>query len=177
MNVSVVIPTYNRATTLTQAIRSAAAVNYPSDGYEIIVVDNASTDATRQVVKNLQSNVDGRVLRYVSEDRLGLHNARHADARAANGEILVFTDDDATFDPGWLQGYATAFAKHLDMAAAGGPVRPVYDSSPPQWVLDYVGRKKICPILSLMEPYPEFRLDPKGYFFGVNMAIRRNILF
>ena len=121
MNVSVVIPTYNRATTLTQAIRSAAAVNYPSDGYEIIVVDNASTDATRQVVKNLQSNVDGRVLRYVSEDRLGLHNARHADARAANGEILVFTDDDATFDPGWLQGYATAFPKHLDMAAAGGP--------------------------------------------------------
>jgi glycosyltransferase involved in cell wall biosynthesis len=177
MNVSVVIPTYNRATTVMHAIRSAAAVDYPSDGYEIIVVDNASTDATPQVVKNLQGHVNGRTLRYVLEKQLGLHNARHAGANAATGEILVFTDDDATFDPGWLQAYATAFAEHPEMAAAAGPVRPVWEAPPPQWLIDFMGDSKSFGILSLMEPYKEFRLDRKGMFFGVNMAIRRDVLF
>ena len=177
MDISIVIPTYNRADSLVQALKSAMALDYPSDRYEIIVVDNASTDATPQVVTRLQGGVKGCSLRYVQEEQLGLHNARHAGARAANGKILVFTDDDAAFDPGWLQAYTDAFDSHPEMAAAGGPVRPLWETLPPKWLLDYMSGRKTFGIMSLMEPYREFRLDTRGFFFGVNMAIRRDVLF
>src|SRR5215510_9818844 len=128
MDLSIIIPTHNRAALMTQAVRSAFALHYPADCYEIIVVDNASTDSTPEMVEALQNEARGKVLRYVREDRLGLHNARHVGARAAEGQILLFTDDDATFDPGWAQAYAEAFAQHTDMMAAGGPVRPIWET-------------------------------------------------
>ena len=177
MDLSIIIPTHNRAALMTQAVRSAFALHYPADCYEIIVVDNASTDNTQEMLEALQNEDRGTVLRYVREDRLGLHNARHAGARAAEGKILLFTDDDATFDCGWATAYAEAFARHTEMMASGGPVRPIWETDPPQWLLDYISESKIFIILSLMEPYTEFRLDPNGFFAGVNMAIRREILF
>ena len=63
------------------------------------------------------------------------------------------------------------------MMASGGPVRPIWETEPPQWLLDYIAESKIFTILSIMEPHTEFRIDQKGGFFGVNTAIRRNILF
>jgi glucosyl-dolichyl phosphate glucuronosyltransferase len=165
MDVSIIIPTYNRAALMVQAVRSAFALKYPADCYEVIVVDNASTDNTPEMVESLQNEAAGNVLRYVREDRLGLHNARHAGAQAAEGKLLLFTDDDATFDFGWAKAYAEAFARHAAMRAAGGPVRPVWEADPPQWLLDYIAESKIFGILSLMEPHTEFRLDPNGFFF------------
>jgi glycosyltransferase involved in cell wall biosynthesis len=176
MDISIIIPSHNRATLILQAVRSALSQSYPADHYEIIVVDNASSDGTVHNVSNLQQEAGSR-LRYLREDRLGLHHARHAGARVARGELLVFTDDDATFDSGWLQAYGRAFAEHSQMAAAGGPVRPIWEAPPPKWLLDFIGDAKTFPPLSLMQPHDGFRLDPKGFFFGVNMAIRREILF
>lgn len=174
MATSVIIPTYNRPQTLLQALRSLQNQKLPS--FEIIVVDNADDSKVRCLVGEF--NQTARVpVRYVPEPRVGLHNARHAGARAAAGEILVFTDDDATFDRCWLQAYAEAFELNSEMAASGGPVRPVWETPPPQWLLNYVGDAKWFPILSLWEPYQGFRLDSKGLFFGVNMAIRRDVLF
>jgi glycosyltransferase involved in cell wall biosynthesis len=152
-------------------------MDYPSDRYEVIVVDNASTDTTPEVVQRLQSHSNGYNLHYVWEEQLGLHNARHAGARAAQGEILVFRDDDATFDTGWLQAYAKAFSAHPEMAAAGGPVRPIWEVQPPEWLLDFIAQPGMAGCLSLMEPYQEFCIDHKGYFYGVNIAVRRNALF
>ncbi len=176
MDISVIIPTFNHCNLLRDAIASVRNQTLPSDCYEIIVVDNGSTDGTREVIERLDQD-GGKPIRYVYEPQLGLHNARHAGARAAKGDVLVFTDDDATFDPEWLQAYAKAFAEYPEMAAAGGPVRPIWEASPPKWLLEFMGDAKTFGILSLMEPYEEFRLDAKGFFFGVNMAIRRDVLF
>jgi len=170
---TVIIPSYNRSSTLLQALGSLQAQTLPE--FETLVVDNATDPKVERQVKGFNRTARCPA-RYVPEPQLGLHNARHAGTRAATGEILVFTDDDATFDPEWLQAYATAFVAHPEMVAAGGPVRPVWECSPPQWLLDYMGSSNCFPILSLMEPYQEFRLEPKGYFFGVNMAIRRDAL-
>jgi glycosyltransferase involved in cell wall biosynthesis len=174
--VSVIIPTLNRCSYLGRAIASVREQTFPSSEYEIIVVDNGCTDGTRDLVERLNQD-GGKRLCYVYEGQLGLHHARHAGARAAKSKILIFTDDDATFDPGWLQAYTTAFARYPEMAAAGGPVRPRWEVPPPQWLLEFIGDAKIFGYLSLMELYQEFRLDPKGIFFGVNMAIRRQVLF
>jgi glycosyltransferase involved in cell wall biosynthesis len=150
---------------------------YPPDRYEIIVVDNASRDNTPELVRRLQKDVPERNLHYVLEKELGLHNARHAGARMAKGEILVYTDDDAIFDPYWIKAYAGIFGKHGEMVAAGGPVRPLWEVPPPKWLLDYMNGAKKFGMLSLMEPHEGLHLDTNCFFFGVNMAIRRDVLF
>lgn len=159
-----------------RALLSAVNLDYPSDRYEIIVVDNGSTDATAAVVKDAQDREPKRKINYIREERLGLHNARHAGVWAAKGDILVFTDDDATFVPGWLRAYAEAFESHPEMAAAGGPIRPSWEGPPPKWLLEFIGDAKTFGMFSLMETDGDFRLDPQIVFFGVNMAIRRNVL-
>ena len=176
MRISVIIPTLNRSQTLDRTIASVRGQALSFDQYEIIIVDNGSTDRTRKLVDSL--NVNGsKPLRLIQEPELGLHNARHAGARVAKGEILVFTDDDTSFDRHWLAAYAEAFESHPEMIAAGGPVRPVWGVAPPQWLLNFMGASREFPILSLMEPYEDFRINAKGYFYGVNMAIRRRALF
>jgi glycosyltransferase involved in cell wall biosynthesis len=174
--ISLIIPTLNRCEILKNAIASAQQQTWHADRYEIIVVDNGSTDGTSQHVERVAEKSE-KPVRLISEPRLGLHNARHAGALAARGEILIFTDDDATFDPDWIRAYGEAFIKHPEMMAAGGPVRPFWDMPPPQWLVDYRGEAKAFGILSLMEPHSELRLDQRGFFFGVNMAIRRDVLF
>ena len=132
--------------------------------------------ARPQSLRKRGNNNPTHRLVYVREERLGLHNARHAGVWAAKGDILLFTDDDATFDPGWLSAYAEAFDSHPEMAAAGGPVRASWEAPPPQWLVEFMGDVKTFGILSLMEPYDDFRLNADGIFFGVNMAIRANVL-
>jgi glycosyltransferase involved in cell wall biosynthesis len=174
--ISLIIPTYNRAGVLKRALDSAMNLSYSPDQYEIVVVDNGSTDGTPAVVRDAQKKYPNRSLSYVREERVGLHYARHAGVWAAKGDILVFTDDDATFAPGWLAAYAEAFDAHAEMVAAGGPVRPDWEAPPPKWLLEFMGDAKTFGMLSLMEPHNSFRLAPDGVFFGVNMAIRRNVL-
>jgi glucosyl-dolichyl phosphate glucuronosyltransferase len=173
---SLIIPTHNRVSLLERAVRSAIALDDLPSETEIIVVDNASTDGTARLFQQLRATAPGR-LRYVREERLGLHHARHTGAKAARGDLLVFTDDDATFHPALLQAYARAFADHPEMAAAGGPVRPAWEVHPPRWLLDFIGEAREFTPLSIMAPWNEFRLDPDGWFYGVNLAIRRKHLF
>jgi glucosyl-dolichyl phosphate glucuronosyltransferase len=174
--ISLIIPTYNRASLLKRALESAVNLDYPGAGFEIVVVDNGSTDATSTVVQDLRDNRTAHSITYIREERLGLHNARHAGVWAANGDILIFTDDDATFSPGWLRAYSEAFTAHPEMVAAGGPVRPSWEAPPPKWLVEFIGDAKTFGLLSLMEPYDDFSLNPDGIFFGVNMAVRANVL-
>ena len=172
--VSLIIPTYRRPGDVLRCLESVQA--QALEQFEIVVVDNAADTSLRDQVADL-SRTSRRPLRYVPEPELGLHNARHAGVRAARGDVLVFTDDDATFDSHWLAAYADAFDAHPGMAAAGGPVRPVWEAPPPRWLLDFMDLYPgMFPILSLMEPFQDFRLTPDGLFFGVNMAVRRDAL-
>jgi hypothetical protein len=92
--------------------------------------------------------------------------------------VLVFTDDDATFDPGWLAAYARSFDDHPQMVAAGGRILPDWEAPPPDWLCDFMKVDPTrFPALSLLDLSPEFRLGTDGFFFGVNMAIRRKALF
>jgi glycosyltransferase involved in cell wall biosynthesis len=172
--ITAIVPTYKRPAIVLRCVESLQGQTL--DAFEIVLVDNATDARLREAIENLNASARPSV-RYVAEPRLGLHNARHAGARAATGEILVFTDDDATFDPGWLAAYERAFREHPEMAAAGGPVRPVWEAPPPRWLLDFMDRPEMFPLLSLLDRGPRFRLDEQGLFFGVNMAIRRDVLF
>jgi glycosyltransferase involved in cell wall biosynthesis len=175
VSISLVVPTYNRSRLLVRCLESVQGQSLPE--FELLVVDNSPDAALRVWIDEF--NTAARVpARYVSEPRLGLHNARHAGARAATGDVLVFTDDDATFAPDWLDAYERRFGEHPRMAAAGGRVLPEWESSPPAWLCGFMqADPRMFPSLSLMDLGSSFQLSHDGIFFGVNMAIRRGTLF
>lgn len=144
--------------------------------FELLLVDNAADPTLEACVAAF--NTDARVpVRYLAEPEPGAHTARHAGARVASGDLLVFTDDDVSFDDGWLSAYAAAFEGHPEMAAAGGTVRPVWEAEPPEWLKDFMAGKVWFPQLSLMEFSRDFQLSPEGIFFSLNLAIRRDVFF
>jgi glucosyl-dolichyl phosphate glucuronosyltransferase len=171
VSLTLVIPTYRRPNDLLRCLESIQRQSL--DHFELIVVDNDADPGLARIIANF--NQRARVAaRYIPEPALGLHNARHAAVRAATGDVLVFTDDDATFDVDWLATYVRTFADHPLMVAAGGPVRPVWEAPPPNWILTYMQTQPgMFPILSLMDLGGGMRMSPDEVFFGVNMAIRR----
>ncbi|MCI0615526.1 glycosyltransferase [bacterium] len=174
--ISVIISAHNGAQRLRTTLPSHLNQTLPRQLYEVILVDNASSDDTREFVTQLNGQHNSPI-RYVYEERLGLHNARHAGARAAKGDILFFTDDDASIDKDLLSQYVEAFEHHPAMSAAGGVAKPRWEKSPEPWLTELVQNGKFFPALALLDPYPNFQLSPDGYFFGVNVAIKRELLF
>jgi cellulose synthase/poly-beta-1,6-N-acetylglucosamine synthase-like glycosyltransferase len=114
--VSVVVPVFNDPEGIRGCITALRRQRYAEDRYEIIVVDNGSTDATPAVLRELEIKF------LVERSRRSSYAARNAGLRAAGGEVLAFTDADCTPDPGWLeQGVETL--KESGAALVGGRVR------------------------------------------------------
>lgn len=174
-SVSVIVPTYRRARDVLRCLGSLAAQDVGD--FEVIVADNACEAELEREVASLSPGA-ARAFRYLPVPELGLHNARHAGARAADGDLLLFTDDDADCTTGWVGAYASAFAALPEAAAAGGPVEARWEEPPPPWLLELATRRATFTPLALMTcPYDEVVVPERGFFYGVNMAIRRDALF
>ena len=132
---SIVLSTYNRGDLLVDAVRSLLALDPASPPHELIIVDNNSTDHTRDVVEALVPESGGR-LRYVFEGRQGLPHARNAGIAASRGRIVVFTDDDVRAQADLLIAYDAAFTAYPEVAWMGGKVLPMWPSPPPAWLTD-----------------------------------------
>lgn len=133
--ISAIICTHNRAAYLGDAIDSLLAQTArgrPLEQYEILVIDNASTDATRQIVESRQSYPH---LRYLYEPVLGLSVARNRGAIAAQAPVLAYLDDDAVASAGWLEALIEAFQDE-QVAIAGGKVTLLWppQTQPPRWL-------------------------------------------
>ncbi|MEM9804823.1 MAG: glycosyltransferase [Cyanobacteria bacterium P01_D01_bin.56] len=132
LSISAIICTHNRDQYLGAAIDSLLAQTL-SD-IEIVVVDNASTDATAEVVQQRLS--DSRV-RYVYEPVLGLSSARNTGAKTATGDILAYLDDDAEASSQWLAALLKVYQSNPKVAIAGGKVTLLWPTSvahPPTWL-------------------------------------------
>src|SRR5712671_6825521 len=99
--ISVIIATHNRADLLAIALKSLARQTIPPAEYEVIVVDNASSDQTPAVVRQMSPAMPQ--VRYVFEERLGLSWARNAGLEAARAPYVAYLDDDAKAEPEWLE--------------------------------------------------------------------------
>src|SRR5688500_504515 len=103
MDASVLICTYNRARLLEATLASLAAMRVPPDlHWDVIVVDNNSTDGTRAVIES-HVHAFPVALRYVFEPRQGKSHALNSGAAASAAEVIAFTDDDVRIDPDWLE--------------------------------------------------------------------------
>ena len=117
--ISIVICTYNRVELLSSALASVAVQTASSEEYEIIVVDNNSTDSTMELVtKFSRTHPD---VRYVHEPVQGLSHARNRGWQEAQGEYVAYIDDDARAENRWVEAIAAFAAKRPEAAAFGGP--------------------------------------------------------
>ena len=102
-DISIIIPTYNRAGALLQTMTSIATVVAPRDPVEIIVVDNGSIDDTAGICREIKDRFPKHNWRYFYDETPGLLTGRHLGAREAQGDILAFLDDDVLLAPSWLE--------------------------------------------------------------------------
>jgi glycosyltransferase involved in cell wall biosynthesis len=133
MNLSVVIPTFNRAHLLQDTLLALFDQRVPpSVDWEILVVDNNSTDQTRDVVHSLSASAPV-TLHYLFESRQGVNHARNAGVKKARGSAIAFTDDDVLPTADWVAQSATALAR-WGADGVGGQILPKWAFSPPAWL-------------------------------------------
>ena len=171
MNITVILCTYNRCHMLREALNSAMAMKLPEyTTWEVLVVDNNSSDKTREVVTEIGTRYPGRV-RYLFEPNPGKSHALNAGIRVALGDVVAFMDDDVTVDPLWL-GNLTACLDQDEWAGTGGRIIPVWSSSPPNW-LPREGRYPLGP-LAMFDLGPQAGQLTESPI-GTNMAFKREV--
>lgn len=169
MKYSVVIATYNRASDLSDTLRSLAELQ-PDGEWETIVVDNNSTDTTSQVVEEAARTFPAP-LRYLSEREQGRSPALNAGIRAARGDVIVTTDDDVRVEADWLTHAGTALDR-FGCDYVGGRVLPIWGGPRPAWLSEHGGRH--WGVIALLDYGSEPMEWGARAPLGVNMAFRRS---
>ncbi|MBO7744920.1 glycosyltransferase family 2 protein [Paenibacillus sp. MWE-103] len=169
MKASIAICTHNRAADVKEALVSLMEQNF--DGpFEVIVIDNRSTDNTREVVEEFRKMVDIPVL-YVYEERLGLSVARNRAIREAKGEYILFLDDDAVASPDWIRCIVALFELDKRIGVAGGKIEPAWEGSEPEWLPEE--NRTLYTILDYADEIVEMK---KPHIpFGANVAFRMSV--
>ncbi len=126
MQVSVVVPTFNRRTIVLRTIETLFGQNFPAEDYEIIVVVDGSTDGTAAALRALQPPCRFRV---IEQENRGLAGARNTGFRVAEHELIIFLDDDMLCDPLLVREHHSAHRAH-ERAIGFGPVFLSADSPP-----------------------------------------------
>ena len=175
MKLSVIICTYNRAESLRETLETCCALQIPTGVmWELLVVDNNSTDYTRDVCREFTGKLP---LRYVFEAQQGKSYALNKSISAAQGELLLFTDDDVDLDKLWLAVIVEAARRYPEAGFFGGKVIPKWDSPPPHWLAEHSER-----ILSGVTVHYDqgsgerFLISDSEVFMGANLTFRRAIL-
>lgn len=171
MDISVALSTYNRSAVLRNALEKLSRQETTGIEYEILVIDNNSTDETRQVIASFVER-DSH-FRYIFEKRQGLSYARNAGIEAAKSDLIVFCDDDVEASPAWIQKNYEASLRFPDADYIGGRVLPIWDGPVPGWV-----RPTMAPFaLSDFGDKP-FEVSPKNprCLVGASLAVRRRAL-
>jgi len=140
--------------------------NYPASDYEIIVVDNRSTDRTKEVVSEFSH------VRYVLEEKMGLSHARNRGIKESRGDVVAFIDDDAKADKSWLSRLVQVYKEEKDAGCVGGRVILDWKCEKPSWWhtdLDEVfnGINYSDSRISLSHP---------RYPYGTNISFRTDIV-
>ena len=170
MRITVAVCTRNRSEQLRGTLEQMTRlVIPPRTDWEVLVVNNGSTDATEAVLAAVAPRLP---LRCVRQPTPGLSQARNLAARAAAGDYILWTDDDVRVAPGWLTAYHTAFERWPDAAIFGGPIAPVFLGTPPPWLTRV--RDRVGSAYAQREvgagPAPIVGTAPVP--FGANMAVR-----
>ncbi len=170
MDVSIVISTYNRCGLLEGALRALLSQTPADVAYEILVVDNNSTDQTRSLVQALAMQ-NPEKLKYLFEPKQGLSYGRNTGIAAAKAAIIGFTDDDVRVAADWVGRIKSGFEANPDIDFLGGKVAPQWPVEPPPWLT----RENWSPLALLDYGDHSFYVDSEKQLclIGANFAFRR----
>lgn len=166
---TVVFATRNGMRTLPDVLGAYCQLETPEGGWKLIVVDNASTDRSREIITSFQERLP---LTYLYEEKPGKNAALNTAVAHIEGDLVVLTDDDVFPRSGWLACMRTAADTLPGYSVFGGVVLPRWEVSPPDWITKWV------------PPGPVFTLTPASLeegpmdavlVFGPNMAVRTEI--
>ena len=170
---SIIVCTYNRDKYLYGALQCIAENGYPTDAYEIVLVNNMSTDNTESECLRFQNDYPTVDFRYFVETQQGLSFARNRGIKESRGEILLFLDDDSYIQPNYLINLQHQLETFPNADAFGGKIDPVFESGePPKWLSKWnyswvsaidMG-DKVCPF------------EGKAFPIGANMGISKAML-
>jgi glycosyltransferase involved in cell wall biosynthesis len=128
--ISVIVPTYNRRSSLQRLLEGVALQTYPSSQFEVIVVDDGSTDGTLDYVQGCHTPF---ALRLIQQEHAGPAAARNRGVAAAHGTLILFLDDDVLPQPGLIERHANTHLAEPD-AVVIGPLSPPVEWPRPIWV-------------------------------------------
>lgn len=133
--ISLIICTYNRDKYIYNCLQRIADNGFPVDRYEIILVNNNSTDNTEQLCQKFSKEYPQAPFRYFNETNQGLSFARNRGIKEASGDWLVFLDDDAMIHPNYLNNLSSHLNRYTDAGAFGGQITPEFESGQaPNWL-------------------------------------------
>lgn len=172
LKLTVIIPTYNRASSLAETLETLINQTYNHSDFEVLVVDNASTDNTKEVVSSFASKSGGMV-RYLYEPRRGSHFARNGAVKHAKGDLLYFTDDDVLAESNMLEELVKTLDIDPEIASVTGPVLAKWLTPPPEWVVNISGKSS----LSLIDlPYYLLVSNEDPGIFSCHQLVRKSVL-
>jgi glucosyl-dolichyl phosphate glucuronosyltransferase len=173
-DISVVVCTYNRAKFIGKALDCLARQTLPEAHFEIVIVDNKSTDNTARICRQFIETHPGLNARYYFEESKGLSFARNRGLRESRGLVITYIDDDAEAVPEFLRTVFDFMQENKDAIGLGGRVIPKYsESAEPAWMSSYlngfVGKVDYGNVALLYKP-------PMKYPAGCNMTYKAAIL-
>jgi glycosyltransferase involved in cell wall biosynthesis len=168
VGVSVVICSHNGDTRLRPTLEHLAAQKEARVPWEVIVVDNASTDSTSQLAVECWPEAAPVSLRVVREPRLGLSHARERGFAESQYEVVSFIDDDNWVCDSWITVVAEIFTMYPDVGACGGLSEAVPECDPPEWFDRY------CAVLAVGSPVKSPGFMAAGTLWGAGLCIRKS---
>lgn len=172
INISVVICTYNREKFLKGALLSLLGQDIGKEKYEIIVVNNNSTDSTEKIIQQFIKDFPDHDASYHFESNQGLAFARNRGIKESKGEIITYIDDDAIAPKDFLSRVIYNF-RDQDVVGLGGKVIPKYEIRQPEWMNPYLNG--FVTKFDLGDKGLDFNTH-KAYPTGCNMSYRRSAL-
>ena len=172
MDISILICTYNRAEELRRTLCGMCNLIVPNGlRWELLAVDNNSTDHTRTVILSFEGSLP---IRYTAEHAQGRSNALNRGIEECSAPMILMTDDDVDVTPAWLASYYDAARRYPEGAFFGGKILTRWESTPPPWILENVDWLSSITRCDHGET-PVILSDTKRPFVGANMAIRKSV--
>ena len=177
--ITAAICTYNRVDYVEDAIRSLLNQTYPVELTDIIVVDNASTDNTREIVESLQKKSShGHRFRYFLEKNQGLSYARNRALDECTTDYIAFLDDDAKASEQWLEYVVRSFIEpDPSPAIVGGKIDLYFEGEKPDWADEFMHGQYLPCVWSGLDfgDQPRF-MQPNEGAVGANIAYSVKVL-
>ncbi|MCL2328958.1 MAG: glycosyltransferase [Bacteroidetes bacterium] len=171
MQLSIIVCTYNREDYILETLLSLKDQTIATEDYEIVLVDNNSTDTTPVICRNFVMKNPELNIQYIHEVRQGLSYARNTGIEKAQGSIIVFLDDDAIAAKHYCQTVVDFFATTPQAMVIGGRIFPKFETAQPAWM-----PRELTPLYSTLDLGNEVCEFKRGkYPIGANMAFRNYV--